>query len=388
VFLGLIMAAKISDSDFHSAIEVLNYLTEGNGVCPKIEFSQKYQEQAITTTALKALSQAGLEGTKGQKEKLQALRPRIKKLNELLVHDKIEKEFPHLGHLSGFKITLPNTPTERFIAKVTRIIRIALSILFDLILVPLAIILTLIAACNIDFNPSNVKKDKIPILLVHGSGTNDATTWLIGRQYLKKKEFGSVFSMNLDKANSMDDHKGIDYFAKEKIRPEVKRILKLTGQNEIILIGHSMGGMVSGFYAEHLAQEDGVKVNHVISIGSPWQGAYAIDKFLSMGGYFRRSKDTERHHQMSVAGETKRTPNFRRRLVAKALESERAGKRKYYNIWSTVDPAVGRHQGGLTEDPRRQKLFKSVGHYGIVLIPPTWYQVQAWLKDAYKQTEK
>jgi pimeloyl-ACP methyl ester carboxylesterase len=372
------MVAKIADSDFRSAVNAFHYMTASDANMPAVDFHKKYQGQAASLCALKLLSHASIYGSKTQKKELRALKSEIIKFNTFLAHHKIKD-------LEGFQIRLPKAKFDHFVTTITRIFRIAIAIFSDLILVPVKYILISIATRKVNFNPSakKIKNGKIPIVLIHGSGFND-TLWIVGRQYLRKKKYGSVFSFNLDKITDWDPKKGIDDYAKERVSVEMKRIKELTGQNEVILIGHSMGGMVAGYYAENCAEQDGIKVKHVISIASPWKGSPTIDKFMEMGGGFAKSTNTHRHHQMSLAHPPDNDPKFRKKLVAKALSSERRGVRNYYNIWSTTDMAVPRHQGSLSEDPRRQRIFNMVGHYYVAIAPSTWFQVQSWLNKIYQ----
>src|SRR5262249_43601080 len=119
-------------------------------------------------------------------------------------------------------------------------------------------------------------KDKVPILLIHGSRSNEAQ-WVVGRQFLKKEEYGSVFSLNLDGLVSNDPKKGIEDYAR-KVSEKIAEIKARTGQNEVILIGHSMGCVVAGYYAEYLARSESTIVKHVISFASPWQGSPFLDR--------------------------------------------------------------------------------------------------------------
>ncbi len=217
---------------------------------------------------------------------------------------------------------------------------------------------------------------------MHGSGFNESE-WVVGREFLKKEQYGSVFSLNYDGLVSNDPNKGIEDYAKDKISAEVKRIKAITGSDRVILIGHSMGGMIAGYYDEHFAEADEVNIENVISIATPWQGTPMVDCFWKLGGPFSKEKETKRHQQMSVCGGTSTDPNFRQKLVTKALDSERRGVRKYYNIWSTTDYAVPGTHGSLTEDPRRQRSFSYLGHYALVVWPSVWLQTRSWLNEIY-----
>lgn len=180
-----------------------------------------------------------------------------------------------------------------------------------------------------------------------------------------------MFSINYDGIISNDPKKGIDDYATGKVREKIVQIKQMTGQNRIILIGHSMGGMIAGHYAEHFASQDGILIEHVMSIASPWRGSPAVDCLLA-------GKDApKRYNQMSSAN------RFRQELVARALDSERAGKRNYYSIGSEVDFQVLGISSTLTEDPRRQRMFSYLGHFGIIVSPSVWGQICSWLDGIY-----
>ena len=252
----------------------------------------------------------------------------------------------------------------------TLIPRIIFSILVDLAVVPIAGLLILYMLTKPNFDPVHPKTDAIPILLIHGSGFNESE-WVLGRQLLKKTQYGSVFSLNYEGLVSHDLTKGIDDFAAGKVRDKILEIKKQTGQDRVILIGHSMGGMIAGRYAEHLAAQDGMKIENVISIASPWRGSSAVDHFKAGEGA------PKRYNQMSTKNQ------FRKELVGQALSSERSGKRKYYSISSEVDFIVPGLTGVITEDPRRQRVVSCTGHYGIMASLSVWGQVRSWLDIIY-----
>jgi hypothetical protein len=82
---------------------------------------------------------------------------------------------------------------------------------------------------------------------------------------------------------------------------------------------------------------------------------------------------------MSVNGGTNIEPNFRQSLVIKALNSKRQGIRKYYNIWSTTDYAVPGFHRRLSKDLTKQRVFKYLCHYGLVV----WLNILYWLDKIY-----
>jgi pimeloyl-ACP methyl ester carboxylesterase len=342
------------------------------------------------TIALKTLHQIAFEGTDKQKAEMLSRRHLFVALNRLLASPTFNTSplAKAMGkdylQIQGMQIALPQTTAEKMLEIATKIPRIVFTLLLDTLLLPGALVLLLIACCKPNFNPSKkeIKQGKIPILLLHGSGFNQ-TEWIVGRQFLKKSHYGSVFSLNYDGIVSNDPKKGIENYADGRISEAVKCIKRLTGSREIIIIGHSMGGLTAGHYAEFTAELDDVIVNHVISIATPWQGTPMIDYFWKLGGPFSQRKETKRHQQMSVHGGTHTHPNFRQDLVAQALRSERAGKRRYYTISSSTDYAVPGGSGRLTEDPRRERTFNYLGHYAQVAWPSVWCQIRSWLDPIY-----
>jgi len=207
--------------------------------------------------------------------------------------------------------------------------------------------------------------------------------WVIGRLFLDVSSYGSVYSLNYDGLLTNDPEKGVDDYAREKVSLKIKQIKALTKSDSVILIGHSMGGLIAGFYAEHVAQKDGVNVEHVVSIATPWQGTPIVDFFWKLGGCWSRDRESKRHLQMSVFGSTKTEPLFRQNLVNQVLASEQQKTRNYYSIWSTTDYVVPRQSGNLSVDPTHCRMFTYLGHYAVVVWPPVWMQIRRWLDAAY-----
>ncbi len=102
-----------------------------------------------------------------------------------------------------------------------------------------------------------------PILLVHGY-INHGSAWAFQKQYLQKAGLGPIYAINLG-----HPFRSIRTFA-EKVKVKAEEIAKETGRKDLILVGHSMGGLVSAWYATQLAPSD--TVTDVVTIGSPFIG--------------------------------------------------------------------------------------------------------------------
>ncbi len=102
-----------------------------------------------------------------------------------------------------------------------------------------------------------------PILLVHGY-VNSGSVWTLQKKKLEALGLGPIYTINLG-----HPFRSIRTYA-EKIQAEAKMIAEETGRKDLILIGHSMGGVVSCWYATQLAPPG--TVTDVITIASPLGG--------------------------------------------------------------------------------------------------------------------
>lgn len=102
-----------------------------------------------------------------------------------------------------------------------------------------------------------------PILLIHGY-VNHPNVWWLQKRWLKSFGLGPVYTINLG-----HPFKSILSYA-EKVKAKAEEIAKDTGREDLILIGHSMGGLVGAWYATKLAKEN--TVTDLITIASPLEG--------------------------------------------------------------------------------------------------------------------
>lgn len=102
-----------------------------------------------------------------------------------------------------------------------------------------------------------------PILLVHGY-LNQATVWQVFKKRLEATGLGPVYAISLGYP-----FRSLKTYA-EKVQKKALEIAKETGRDDLLLVGHSMGGLVSSWYATKLAPKNTVK--GVITLGSPLNG--------------------------------------------------------------------------------------------------------------------
>lgn len=126
---------------------------------------------------------------------------------------------------------------------------------------------------NLDPNKDKIKCQHPPILFVHGYAHNHSG-WVYLKYFLEthndNKHIGPIFTINLTSKFAK-----IQTFALQLL-DRVEEIIDVCDCEKIILVGHSMGGIVSSYFAEFL--DDRGCVDKCITIGSPLYGTKVADK--------------------------------------------------------------------------------------------------------------
>lgn len=124
-------------------------------------------------------------------------------------------------------------------------------------------------------NPKIVKSNsQQPILLIHGL-YHSSSAWIKFLDQFKIADTGPVFTLNLG-----DPFGSISHHAKT-VKNKIAEIQSITGRKEIMLVGHSMGGLVAAKFALDLATED-TFVTNIVTIGSPLKGT-KVANYLGWG---------------------------------------------------------------------------------------------------------
>ena len=103
----------------------------------------------------------------------------------------------------------------------------------------------------------------LPLLLIHGVLVNDGV-WLGFRRFLIGRGFGPVYTINYG-----PPYQDIEHFASQ-LAARIDRICAATGAPRVMLIGHSMGGLVARAY---IRRHGASRVAHLVSIGTPHHGS-------------------------------------------------------------------------------------------------------------------
>ena len=105
------------------------------------------------------------------------------------------------------------------------------------------------------------KADLPPVLLVHGYGCNSGY-WHFMSRALRHSDIGH-YTIDLEPVFA-----GIDQFV-PALHARIEEICRQTGQQKLIIVGHSMGGLVARAY---LRDHGAARVARVITLGTPHRG--------------------------------------------------------------------------------------------------------------------
>lgn len=198
----------------------------------------------------------------------------------------------------------------------------------------------------------NVEGSKQPILvMVHGSGA-DERQFVVARYLLHPLP---IATLNLDRRNSCSIEHHAQHLA------EFIEQLEVTS---IILVGVSMGGLVSSYYAEN--HKYSVKILGIVTIGTPFQGAPLLNH-LSLF-------NTVRHKEMTPKS------NFLMTLADKVESSPY----RYLTIGSQADIHVPDEYSIPMITPRHHTHITLIapGHITLTIYPPIFTR---YIHDFYHQ---
>jgi pimeloyl-ACP methyl ester carboxylesterase len=104
--------------------------------------------------------------------------------------------------------------------------------------------------------------EKTPILMVHGF-LHNRSAWVFQKKFLER-HVGPIYTVNLGSPLH-----SIEQYA-EMVQKTALRIQNETGRKDLVLIGHSMGGLVAATFADRFKEQGEIK--GLVTLGSPFRG--------------------------------------------------------------------------------------------------------------------
>lgn len=115
-----------------------------------------------------------------------------------------------------------------------------------------------------------------PVILVHGY-LHNASVWMYMMPRLRKAGFKRIYALNLPLFGSIET-------SAKLLEKKAEEIFRETRSSEVAFLGHSMGGLVAARAALNMQEKKTpVQASHVAALGSPFDGARAIVKYLGFG---------------------------------------------------------------------------------------------------------
>lgn len=195
----------------------------------------------------------------------------------------------------------------------------------------------------------NSSKKGKPILLVHGY-MNHPSVWFFFKKNLEALGFGPIYTIRL----GFPFH-SIRTYA-EKIGLKAEQIAKETKRKDLVLIGHSMGGLVSLLYAAKIAASN--TVTDVVTIASPLHGTPMA--YLGIGPNAKEMR-----------------PNSA--LLKEIYEGfEKEKKVRLFHLATKSDQLVIPGESAIFLE-NKHYLFEDLGHASLLYSKQAARQVADWL---------
>jgi pimeloyl-ACP methyl ester carboxylesterase len=112
-------------------------------------------------------------------------------------------------------------------------------------------------------NPAPGGAATVPLLLIHGVWNNDGV-WVSFRRRLARLGIGPVYTINCGPPLA-----DIERFA-EQLDRRLERVCAASGAGRVVLIGHSMGGLIARAYLRRFGAR---RVALLVTIGTPHHGS-------------------------------------------------------------------------------------------------------------------
>lgn len=192
-----------------------------------------------------------------------------------------------------------------------------------------------------------------PILLVHGY-LHNASAWPYFLHHLRRHDHGPIYMLNLGHP-FCSLHTYV-----EKVERKAQAIQTATGHSRLILIGHSMGGVVCSLYATTRAPRDSLQ--RIITIGSPVQGTHLAHIALSRCGR-ELIPGSPLLQELAHAARTRTDLSF-------------------HHITATKDVIAFPPRNTTFDTAHDHLIVHQLGHISLLYAPPVIRQVLLWLRDS------
>ena len=192
-----------------------------------------------------------------------------------------------------------------------------------------------------------------PILLVHGY-MNHSSIWTIQKKRLEALGFGPIYTINFG-----HPFRSMGHYA-DKLKAKAEAIAQATGRSDLILIGFSMGGLVSAHYATQLAPPN--TVTDIITIGTPFAGTP-----MAHIGLGPNAREMEPHS------------SFLQQLQRAMAQNKQI---RFFHIATKTDQIVIPGQSAALAN-NQHLILEDIGHASMLYSRRVTEQMCQWLKSPF-----
>ena len=190
----------------------------------------------------------------------------------------------------------------------------------------------------------------MPVLLLHGVLCN-AGVWHSMKKYLTRHGIGPIYALSYGPPLA-----SIDLFA-EQTAEKIDAILAATGAEQVVMVAHSMGGLVARAY---LRRYGGAKVRRLITVGAPHQGSMLAYIFPGISLSQLRPRNAWLS-ELHASGTTDHPP--------------------IVSLWSWHDSMVAPQTSSVLERAENVALM-GIGHNALLRDPEVFERVAAEIERA------
>jgi triacylglycerol esterase/lipase EstA (alpha/beta hydrolase family) len=192
---------------------------------------------------------------------------------------------------------------------------------------------------------------QLPVLLLHGVLCN-AGVWTPFAHFLASHDIRPVYALSYGPPLA-----SIEDFA-DQVAAKIDDILAATGAAQVVVVGHSMGGLVARAY---LRKYGGTKVRRLITLGSPHAG--------SVHAWFFRGTSMAQMRPRNAW------------LSALAQAPAQAKGPRIVSLWSWHDSMVAPQTSGRLEGAKNVELT-GIGHNALLSDSRVFERVLEEIRDA------
>eukprot|EP00510_Aplanochytrium_minuta_P000339 CAMPEP_0184022580 /NCGR_PEP_ID=MMETSP0954-20121128/10710_1 /TAXON_ID=627963 /ORGANISM="Aplanochytrium sp, Strain PBS07" /LENGTH=463 /DNA_ID=CAMNT_0026305021 /DNA_START=131 /DNA_END=1522 /DNA_ORIENTATION=+ len=224
------------------------------------------------------------------------------------------------------------------------------------------------------------KQSKV-LVLIHGNRFNECQ-WLFGRILMQARglnEKTEIITVNYFKGSTMRNHwestetvEGCSKVVVSQILAQLKE-RGIEDMDQMILMGHSLGGVVSAYINEYLAKEHNLPVSKVIAWSAPFAGSDLL-LWAKNQPYLNSTTANRLKIEREFCPTSKSMAALRERMSL--------NKSKYFALTGRCDPLVRPGSALLPFFDRENKvLIPYLGHYNIKVSLRAWYTVLEHLEQ-------